>query len=125
MPVLATLFSTLALAPSGVWAGSTPVAPSVSITLQGGRVVQAQAWTRVYTCELGGNLGAAEVQVRPLAKVSSSGLIRFESGRPSRRLRANLRYAKGRISGTLRLVGQIGSGSSCSSPTLKVSLKRR
>ncbi|MCX6389853.1 MAG: hypothetical protein WCL20_01825 [Actinomycetes bacterium] len=122
---LTTAISIFALAPSGFYAGASPSAPSVHLTLRSGKVVQASAWTRTYTCALGGNLGAAEVSVNPRTRVASNGAINFESGRPSRRLRARLKYSRGRISGNVRLVGEIGGGSRCQSPLINITLLRK
>lgn len=124
MPGLTTLLSVLALAPSGFYVGSTPVAPQVSLTISGGRVVQASAWSKVYTCQTGGNLGAAEVRVAPQVKVAGNGAINFDSGRPSRKMKARLRLRRGAISGSVQLVGKI-AGSGCGSPMIRVTLRRR
>jgi len=95
----------------------------VSLTIQSGKVVSATAWTNVFSCELGGNIGPASVTVRPAARISSSGRIAFTSGRRSRRMAARLRYSKGKISGRIRVSGIIGGP--CSSPTIPVVLRKR
>lgn len=123
MSSIASLLATLAIAPTGVWSGSSALAPEVSMTLQGGKVVQATAWTSIFSCELGGNIGPASVSVRPGARVGSGGSITFSSGRKARKMSARLRYSKGRISGRIRVSGSIGGP--CSSPTIPVVLRKR
>ncbi len=123
MPSIASLLVTLAIAPTGVWSGSSALAPEVSMTLQGGKIVEATAWTSVFSCELGGNIGPASVTVRPSARIGSGGRISFTAGRRSRKMAARLRYSKGKISGKIRVSGSIGGP--CSSPTIPVLLRKR
>ena len=120
---IATLLTTLALAPTGVWAGSSNQAPSVSLSMQGGTVVQASAWASVYDCDLGGNVGPAAVTVHPHVHISSTGRIHFTAGKRSRRLSASLRYRKGVISGRIKVTGQLAGP--CSSPSIAVKLTKR
>ncbi|MEI7889351.1 MAG: hypothetical protein WCI34_03485, partial [Actinomycetes bacterium] len=75
MTALAALLTTIAIAPAGVFGGSSAMAPDVSVTVQGGRVVAASAWTTVFTCELGGNIGPASVSVRPSARIAPNGAV--------------------------------------------------
>mgnify|MGYP006286988669 CR=1 FL=1 len=93
------------------------------MTLQGGKIVEATAWTNVFSCELGGNIGPASVTVRPSARIGSNGRVVFNSGRRSRKLSARLRYSKGKLSGKIRITGSIGGP--CSSPTIPVVLRKR
>jgi hypothetical protein len=123
MSPLAALVVIAALSPSGTWAGASAAAPAVSMTLKGGTVVEARAWTSNFNCELGGPVGPAEVKVRPRARVSRSGLISFNSGNRTRRLKAKLRYRSGKISGRIRIVGNIAGP--CSSPAVPITLTRR
>ncbi|CAB4862751.1 MAG: hypothetical protein F2799_01335 [Actinobacteria bacterium] len=123
MTALAALLTTIAIAPAGVFSGSSAMAPEVSVTVQSGRVVSASAWTSVFKCELGGNVGPASVSVRTSARIASNGYVSFSAGRRSRKLSARLRYRKGRISGRIRVSGTIGGP--CASPSIPVSLRRR
>ncbi len=123
MNLLAALIATAAIAPSGVYSGSSAAAPSVVMKIRSGTVVEATAWTRSFTCELGGLVGPAQVEVRPRARVSSTGNISINSGTKTRRLRAKMRYRGGKITGTIRIVGDIAGP--CSSPAVPVTLRRR
>lgn len=123
MDLITTLLVVAAAAPTGTWAGSSAAAPSVSLQIKSGTVTQASAWTSSYVCELGGFVGPAQVKVTPRAKISSGGRISFTSGTRSRKLRASLRYSRGRIGGTIRIVGN--AGGPCSSPAVSVNLRKR
>jgi hypothetical protein len=122
MGALATSLAILAFSPTGLWSGGSDLAPQVSLSVRDGVVTSAAAWTSVYQCELGGNVGPAEVRVRPLARISSTGRVRFAAGRKSRRLHADLRFKGGLITGKIRITGQIGGP--CASPSVSVQLNR-
>ncbi|MEI6448067.1 MAG: hypothetical protein WCO96_09355 [Actinomycetes bacterium] len=123
MNALAVLIATAAIAPPGVYAGSSSAAPSVVMKVRSGTVVEATAWTSTFNCELGGLVGPAQVTVRPRARVSKSGRISINSGTKTRRLRAKMRFRGGRITGKIRIVGNIAGP--CSSPAVPVTLSRR
>ncbi|MEI7559109.1 MAG: hypothetical protein WCJ63_00815 [Actinomycetes bacterium] len=123
MTALAALLTTIAFAPAGVFGGSSGLAPNVSLTVKGGKVVAASAWTNVFECDLGGNIGPASVSVRPNARISSKGHVSFSSGKRTRRLGANLTLRKGKFVGRIRVSGVIGGA--CSSPLIPVTLSRR
>ena len=114
---------TAAVSPAGSWAGASPAAPSVALTIKARTVVSATAWASQFDCELGGFVGPAQVTVKPMARVTGTGLIKIDAGSKSRRLKASLRFRKGRIRGRIKIVGNVGGP--CTSPTIPVTLIRR
>jgi hypothetical protein len=114
------------LADAVPYTGHTTEGRRVVVEVRGRAVVHVRVGIRRYRCETFGDIGPVIVSRAGHARISAAGRFTFRAGEEAERLTVRGRLLRrGRVRGTLRVLGSIATGEACRSATLRFTAARK